>query len=127
MPGFQGDNDGYPWCSTLTHRPFDLVRPAVWKEFQEHASNHFSSQISDIVRKTEKSLLTASYDFTAGKVEGFGGRALFRPNVAMGTSQTALHDLLLEGMLRGAIGREKFEITVGEFVERRFGREMGKG
>ena len=114
MPGFRGDNDGYPWCSTLTHRPFDLVRPAVWKEFQEHASNHFSSQISEIIRKIEKSLLTVNYDFTAGKVEGFKRRTLFRPNVAIGTNQTALYDLLLERMLGRAVGREEFEIKVGE-------------
>jgi hypothetical protein len=68
-------------------------------------------------------------------VEGFGrrtvfvgdARALFRLIFALSTNQAVLHDLLLEGMLRETIGRERFGIRVGEFVERRFGREMGEG
>jgi hypothetical protein len=84
-------------------------------------------KLARLFERLRYSLLTAIYDRMTGEVERFKGRALFRLNGSMGTNRTALHDLLLEGMLGGAMGREKFGTRVGEFVERMFKREMEEG
>jgi 2-polyprenyl-6-methoxyphenol hydroxylase-like FAD-dependent oxidoreductase len=104
--------------------PFGKVRSELWAKQQAHSNEKFAVPIKEIVNQIEVPFVTAVSDCVSPRASFYDGKlflvgdalALFRPNVAQSTNQSALHSLLLGKYLQGEITLGQYESEVMSFA-----------
>jgi len=97
--------------------PVGKISPSVWASHQQHASSVLPPQFSELVQKTRQPFVQAITDvlssnnvFMDGKVWLVGDAVVgLRPHTAAGTSQAAMHALLLNQLMNGEMSLEEWK------------------
>ncbi|KAL9115291.1 MAG: hypothetical protein Q9187_007332 [Circinaria calcarea] len=97
--------------------PAGEIREEVWAKQVERAVNDLPTPFAELVQKTTQPFVQAITDVTSGPPSFFNGKlifvgdalAAFRPHVACSTNQAALHALLFEKVMTGAMTLQEWE------------------
>ena len=116
------DTSGHRHNFTL---PIGKMRPEIWAEQCAHARKVLPAQLADLVSKIASPFVSTVTSIASTRASFFDGKLLlvgdalaqFRPHVGSSTNQAALNALLLEKVLKGEIGLNRWEEQVLEYAD----------
>lgn len=105
--------------------PAGEIREEVWAKQVARAVNDLPTPFAELVQKTTQPFVQAITDVTSGPPSSFSGKlifvgdalAAFRPHVACSTNQAALHALLFEKVMTGAMTLQEWENQSLQYAE----------
>ena len=100
--------------------PVGKIKPELWNNQKEYAREVLAPQFATLVQETKHPFIQAVTDVVSSQSSFMSGKVLlvgdavagFRPHTAASTSQAALHAILLERFLLGAISCDQMQAVI---------------